>query len=480
VPDPVAAGGSTRLARSSTNAPARAAGPGVNGAVDSSLLDRHRESANRVYAFAGFNTTSGIPVATASVTQKAGACTFFYRLAGLLDGDYTVALTSDGGATFRRSANVTVAGAPAVRDFTPTRVVRVGPGRPFTHPNDVAGALQSGDVVEIDAGVYHGPASTWVTDNLTLRGVGGRAHLVAPQTISNGKAIWVTKGANMAVENIELSGAAVSALNGAGIRAEGQDLAVCGSYFHDNQNGILGARAGNGNVLIEYSEFARNGNCDDPSGCAHNIYMGNTARFTLRYSYSHHAHSGHAVKSRAKENYILYNRIMDEADGNSSYIIDLPNGGLSYVVGNLLQQGPNNENPTILTYGEEGLSNANRTLYVVNNTFVNDYASGTFIFVARGSNTAAVQNNLFVGPGILVSGPATRVSNLRTNAPNFANIGAFDYRPTATTPGIDQGTAPGRGGTFHLTPIYQYVHPTDREARPTRDRIDIGAYEYSP
>jgi len=363
-----------------------------------------------------------------------------------------------------------------VRDFAPTRVVRVGPGRQYTHPSQVTGIVQSGDVVEIDAGVFKGPASTWSTSNLTLRGIGGRAHLVAPASISNGKATWVTAGTNIAVENIEFSGAAVPDLNGAGIRAEGRDLAICGSYFHDNQQGILG---GAGNVLIEYTEFARNGNCDDPSGCAHNLYIGNVPRFTLRYSYSHHARVGHLVKSRAQENYILYNRIMDESDGNSSYVIDLPNGGLSYVIGNLLQQSPQTDNPTMLIYGAEGLSNPNKTLYVVNNTFVNDRASGTFISVAGGS-AATVRNNLFVGNGTLVGGTATQVSNLRTDTPNFVNIAAFDYRSTAATPGGDQGTPPGLGGSVDLTPVYQYAHPINRAVRPTHNTIDVGAYEYAP
>ena len=451
----------------------------MSGAVDSSLRDRHQESGNLVYAFAGLNTTSGTPVATTAVIQDAGACTFRYALSGLAAGNYTIALTSDGGTTFRRSANVTVTNAALTQDFAPARVIRVGQGRQFTHPSQVSGVVQSGDVVEIDAGVYNGPASTWTTNNLTLRGVGGRAHLVAPATISNGKGIWVTQGANMAVENIEFSDAAVPDKNGAGIRAEGRDLAICGSYFHDNENGILGADAGNGSLLIEYSEFARNGGCVNGFGCSHNMYIGHTERFTLRYSYSHHAKIGHTVKSRALESYILYNRIMDEADGTSSYNIDLPDGGLAYVVGNLLQQSPFTDNPDMLAYGAESLSNPNRTLYVINNTFVNDKGSGAFISIAPGV-TATVQNNLFVGNGTAVGGTATQVSNLRTNTPNFVNIGAFDYRPTAATPGIDQGTAPGFGGAFSLTPIYQYVHPTNREPRPTRNAIDIGAYEFIP
>src|SRR6185436_2920192 len=180
---------------------------------------------------------------------------------------------------------------------------------------------------------------------------------------------------------------------------------------------------GGGNVLIEYSEFARNGGCVTGFGCAHNMYI-DAARLTLRYSYSHHASIGHLVKSRSRENYILYNRIMDEADGTSSYTIDLPNGGLSYVIGNLLQQGPNTDNPTILIYGEEGATNPSQTLYVVNNTFVNDRGSGTFVELSGGT-IATLQNNLFVGSGTVVSGGAvTQTTNRTTNAPNFVNIGA--------------------------------------------------------
>jgi hypothetical protein len=170
---------------------------------------------------------------------------------------------------------------------------------------------------------------------------------------------------------------------------------------------------------------------------------------------------------------------MDEATGDSSYLIDLPNGGLSYIIGNLVQKGPNTDNPwTVVSYGEEGLSNANKMLYVINNTMVNEAGASNFIDIASGSSTALVQNNLFVGGGTTARGAATSVTNLQTNSPNFVNIGAYDYRPTSSTPGIDQGTAPGVGGTFNLTPIYQYVHPINREARVIRNIIDIGAYEF--
>ena len=57
----------------------------------------------------------------------------------------------------------------------------------------------------------------------------------------------------------------------------------------------------------------------------------NTKFFTFRFSYTHHANVGYSgnVKSRARENRILYNQIKDEADEDASYVIDLPSGGIA-------------------------------------------------------------------------------------------------------------------------------------------------------
>jgi len=162
------------------------------------------------------------------------------------------------------------------------------------------------------------------------------------------------------------------------------------------------------------------------------MYIGNAIRFTLRYSYSHHASIGHLVKSRARENRILYNRIMDEADGTSSYVIDLPNGGLSYVIEPPAKRTQRRQFDDVI-YGEEGLTNPDHGLYIVNNTFVNNSVGHVG---GRGGSTATVRT-ICSSYGTLVSGggPATPNLESETSAPNFVNIGAFDYRPTATTPG---------------------------------------------
>ncbi len=353
-------------------------------------------------------------------------------------------------------------------------VYQVGPDKPYKHPSEVAAIAQTGDIVEIDVGTYAGDVAVWRQHNLTLRGVGGYAHLRADRKAAQDKAIWVIKGNNTTVEQIEFSGATVPDHNGAGIRLEGSGITIRKCYFHDNENGILG---GGGKVLIEFSEFAHNGFGD---GQSHNMYISeNTRRFTLRYSYSHHASAGHNVKSRARENRILYNRIMDEKDGDASYAIDFPNGGVSYVIGNLIQQGPKTENATILAYGPEGLRHPRNELYVINNTFVNDYGEGGFVTVANGAGRVRIVNNIFLGPGAPVNRPVEMRTNLTALNAGLIDRGGFDYRLLANSPAIDAGSDPGTANGVNLTPVSQYLHPRRHKARQVNGPIDIGAYEFT-
>jgi hypothetical protein len=359
--------------------------------------------------------------------------------------------------------------------------LEVGPGKTYATPCAAFVAAQAGDVVEIDAagnGTYDGDVCGIGVDNLTIRGVNGLAHVDADGQSAQGKAIWVVQGDDVTLENVELSGAEVPDLNGAGIRAEGTNLTIRGSYFHDNQEGILG---GAGELLIESTEFARNGNCIDPSGCAHNMYISaSVTKFTLQYCYSHSVTDGHLVKSRAQENYILYNRLTGE-DGTDSYEINLPNAGTSYVIGNLIEQGQNTGNSAILDYGSEGASNPGNDLYVINNTFVNDRPSGG-IFVSIDESVtvpAVVRNNVFSGTGELVSQSNAELANNFSGAnPLLVDATNFDYRLTAGSPCAEAGVDPGEAaGGFSLLPVAHYVHPLSHEARATVGVIDIGAYE---
>src|SRR5206468_6500985 len=74
------------------------------------------------------------------------------------------------------------------------KVIQVGPKREIKLPSAAAAIAADGDLIEIDPGNYDGDAAVWRQNRLTIRGVGGRAHLRANGAHAEGKAIWVIKG----------------------------------------------------------------------------------------------------------------------------------------------------------------------------------------------------------------------------------------------------------------------------------------------
>jgi hypothetical protein len=357
-------------------------------------------------------------------------------------------------------------------------VVRVGPQRELKRPSAAARAARDGDTIEIDAGIYDGDVAVWTQNRLTIRALGGVVHLRAAGQSAEGKAIWVVKGRDTTIEGIEFSGARVSDRNGAGIRAEGPGLTVRRCNFHDNENGILTGSNADSDIVVENSVFARNGSGD---GQSHNIYIGRVRTFRLRFNYVHHAVVGHDVKSRARSNFIAYNRIMDETDGRSSYSIDLPDGGVAFVIGNLINQGPAAENSTVVSYGAEGLRHPANELYFVNNTVVNDrQAGGRFVFVQEGTSVARIENNVFSGPGTVSTGPAVLRNNVALSKSDFVDPRNFDYRLKSGAPAIGQGADPGTVRDIPLKPMFEYRHPTERRERVNARGIDAGALEFWP
>jgi hypothetical protein len=366
--------------------------------------------------------------------------------------------------------------AEVTREQAQPAVLRVGPNRDLKRPSAAARIARDGDLIEIDAGVYDGDAAIWRQHRLTIRGVGGRAHLRAAGAQVEDKGIWVVKGNDTVIESIEFSGAKVRHLNGAGIRLEGTGMTVRDCFFHDNENGILTGANTASDIVIEHSEFARNGYGD---GYSHNLYVGGVRSLTLRFNYVHHALVGHNVKSRALANYITYNRIMDENDGTSSYSLEFPNGGLAFVVGNLIQQGPATQNPAIVSFGAEGFKNPANELYFVNNTVVNDLPEGgTFVVVWPGADVVRIVNNVFSGPGDLLTGPGELHNNVVTARADFVDASDFDYRLKTGAAAIGRGVDPGRVRGFELSPAAEYVHKVQRRPRSDSGKLDAGALEY--
>lgn len=352
------------------------------------------------------------------------------------------------------------------------RTLLVGPSRSLQTLNNASSVVASGDTVLIDSGVYTNQACTWSADNTVIKGVTKYAHLKPPAVIDNKKAILVISGNNTIVENIEFSDATVPDKNGAGIRMEGTNIIIKNCYFHNCEDGVLG---GNGTVIIKNSEF---GYCGYGDGYSHNLYINACDTFILQSCFTHNAKEGHTIKSRARTNYILYNRI-ESANSTTSYEINLPNGGTTFIIGNQIQQGSNTHNSAIIDFGSEGISQHDSTLYIINNTIVNERNNGIFISVKGTQKQPFVRNNIFNGPGTHCTITMDSAGNY-IGDPGFVNRAQFNFRLNASSPAINRGVAPGKCGSFDLTPQFMYVHNSDSENRLiSESAIDIGAYEYN-
>lgn len=369
---------------------------------------------------------------------------------------------------------------------------QVGPTRTYTFCSQVAPLVQNGDTIEIDFSTYvNDPQVQWNKNNLFITGIGGRPRLQAGSIIANdptnGKGIFVISGSNVHVHNIEFANAIVQDNNGAGIRQEGANLWVSNCKFESNQMGILSGNIPNCKTTVEFSEFANSGSIANP-GFQHNIYINHIDTFIFRYNYSHEAIAeGHELKSRANYNFILYNRIANEQSIDSR-TIDLPNGGTSVLVGNIIEQGMNSINSNLLGFGLEGLTNpAPHRLYCSSNTFINKKTTGSFIQIASGTDTFFVKNNIFAGAktGGLFIGTASvldssnnRIDNSISNF-GFVDATNFNYHLSPTSPAIDAGiNIPNIIHGYALQPTLHYKDSSNVEPRPVNNILDIGAYEY--
>ncbi|MBL7985396.1 MAG: T9SS type A sorting domain-containing protein, partial [Flavobacteriales bacterium] len=246
-------------------------------------------------------------------------------------------------------------------------------------------------------------------------------------------------------------------------------------------NGILAGTVNPSTIRIEHSEFGHNGFGD---GFTHNLYINNVDSLIFRYNYSHHAIVGHELKSRARVNVIEYNRFSNENEGIASREIDLPNGGQAYLIGNVIQQGPQGENSNLVGFGMEGLNNPGpHELYAVNNTLVNEKTVGNFFQMPEAVYFKAF-NNIIAGGGSMMSAWPTSIdtlANLRRtditacgfNAPN-----SYDYRIDDGSPAHNLGIPAGVATNgYPLVALFEYVHPANGVERCQHALLDAGAFE---
>ncbi len=271
----------------------------------------------------------------------------------------------------------------------------VGPGLPYTQPSQAIDKANDGDTVEILPGDYLDCAFVR-KDNVTIEGKGEAKDIIMSDKTCGGKAILVIDGNNDTIRNMTLARAAVPDRNGAGIRAEGGNLSIDGVLFINSENGILASDNANATITIRNSLFDGNGGCD--GACAHGIYIGNIKLLDVEHCVFRNTRQGHHIKSRAASTIVVDSTIEDGPTGNSSYLIDIPNGGGLLVQGDTFEKGPKSENhTTAIMIGEEGVSHLSPKFTIKDNSFTNDMPYPTMFVdnITRGD--AILTGNKFKG-----------------------------------------------------------------------------------
>lgn len=417
----------------------------------------------------------------------AGCAGFFASLA-LAQGPDKLPLAPSYRGEIRRSADGTLVALPEADvevkrhwgDVAPKATMIVGPGERVATLTEAAYLARDGEVIEIRPGDYRGQTAVWTQDKLLIRGAGPRPVMLADGKSAEGKAIWVVRGGLVRIENIEFRGARVADGNGAGIRFEKGRLSVHACRFVDNEMGILTANDPALSLLIADSEFAdAPRHAGDPH---HLLYVGAIGKLVLRGSRFRNGHLGHLVKSRARENHVVYNLLADGTGGRASYELEFPNGGLAYVIGNLIGQSASTDNPSLIAYGAEGARWPDNALYLAHNTLLNDSPAGSFLTVAAERFAEGVEvwaiNNLLVGNGNFFQPAQGRFEGNRAVArAELIEDGGVPARLTSHSALRGAVRVPGKARDVDLLPTAEFSFPVGSRPLRVSSMLAPGAFQ---
>jgi hypothetical protein len=340
---------------------------------------------------------------------------------------------------------------------------------------------KDGDIVELLPGEYKGGV---VLENrrLTLRGVPGKSPLIKGDGKPGGKSLWLVRGGQVTLQNLEFRGARGADGSGAGVRQEGGSLRIDRCTFFDNEHGLLAVNDEKAVLDIQASVFGLAPRV--VGGLHHLLNVGRIAKLSVTGSRFQQGFEGHLIKTRARENLIAYNFIHDGQRGGASYEIDIANGGLATVLGNVIGQGADSQNPVMVAYGSEDRAWDRNKLVVAHNTFVNyGWTPAWTLRVFRDQlppQTPVVAiNNLVVGGGVLGWGASGEFAGNRHATKGMlrdVDTGAFELAPGSLwrNSGVDPRSVDGQD----LSPKAEFEWPVGTKTLPTgRTSWAPGAYQ---
>lgn len=359
--------------------------------------------------------------------------------------------------------------------------MRVGPGEKVATLAEAARLARDGEVIEIAAGIYRGPPVVWTQDRLLIRGAGGeRPVMLADGRNGGGRALWIVRGGKLRIENIEFRGARAANGQGAALRFEAGQLSVAACRFIDNEVGLATADGPALSLEVVDSEF---GEAPQQGSVPHHLLdVGAIGRLSLRGSRLHDGYLGHLLRSRARDNRLFYNLLADGAGGKAYYELAFPDGGLAYVVGNVIAQGAGSSHPAMIAYGGEGAPWPENGLYLAHNTLLNERHAGDFLLIRGEPFAAGVEiwaiNNLLVGAGQLFPPARGRFEGNRTASRNdLIEYGGLPLRLTNLSPLRGGLRPPGSVSGVDLMPQAEFGYP--QGSRPIRATSSLapGAFQ---
>jgi hypothetical protein len=265
------------------------------------------------------------------------------------------------------------------------------------------------------------------------------------------------------------------------VRLEGGKLTVRNCHFRDNEHGLSTNNDAESELTIEASSFGMAPRVE--GGLPHLLTVGRIARLTVSGSRFQQGFEGHLIRSRARETTLRYNMIHAGPGGGASYEVDLPNGGLATLVGNVIGQGRNTQNPVVVAYGTEGMAWERNRLVLAHNTLLNyGWIPAWFLRVFDNRLPADTEviavNNLTAGMGLF-----SLTNSGRFEGNGIASFGmlrdtdtyAFELPPSSYWRG--KGVDPRKLNGLDLAPKAEFRWPVGTEPLRDNGRWSPGAYQ---
>ena len=360
------------------------------------------------------------------------------------------------------------------------QVVTVGPAGGPAALEAALSQAADGDTIELLAGDY--PGGLLVDKRkLLIRGL-GKVVVRGDGKPGPAKALWTVRGGEVTIENIQFRGMRSQDSAGAGIRQEGGKLTLRKVECFDNEYGVLALNDEQAELRLENSVVGAAPKV--VGGLYHLLNVGRIGKLTVTGSRFQQGFEGHLIRSRARETLLAYNFIHDSVRGGASYEIEIAAGGVATIVGNVIGQGADSQNPVVLAYGTEGKVWDRNELRVVHNTFVHyGWLPSWFMRVFNDRLPENTQvwavNNLLVGPGIFWLGASGEFAgNRNATRGMLRDIDTYGFELPPGSMWRGSGVDPRNVGGVDLSPKGEFEWPVGvRELKPGATSWTPGAYQ---